>query len=438
MILFKIFLVCFFLFTASSQAGIIDYIEKVFGLNKKYKLNKINSKTLDIDIWSDFYWPYYRGGLSYRYADPSAYKKNSYAYVAQKNNYRSNSINDYLKEGKANILSPAEKYDLIVGDRELTLSERFWEMGDAYLKNLGKIPIWFGICHGWASASFVVPRPKKAVKVWLADASRLITFYPADIKALISLWWANSNISHEMFIGRRCQEEKVILENNRIKESACFDVKPDILHRFLIEKVGENGETAIVDADYTNAVWNYPIISYNFKYFNVNDKNRELYYDYKKAKVEISDVVDDKFHSVRSEDTKFIVGVELSIKMANENRPNHALIDNGEYDKFKEEKYIYDLELDQDANVIKGEWVENKHPDFIWKHDKESYYDWNNLDNYFKEKSYSKEEIDSILKLKSDKYMRVPNYFILKAPTESWNFMPIKEILIELIRRSRL
>ena len=64
--------------------------------------------------WSGDYWPTYKGGLSYRWASPARYDKNRW---------------NYVKPGRGvvtNNLSPIEKYDLYVGNKnfELTHLER--------------------------------------------------------------------------------------------------------------------------------------------------------------------------------------------------------------------------------------------------------------------------------------------------------------------------
>ena len=35
-------------------------------------------------------------------------------------------------------------------------------------------------------------------------------------------------------------------------------------------------------------------------------------------------------------------------------------------DKLKVVTYWYDLELDEDNNIVGGEWYTNRHPDFLW------------------------------------------------------------------------
>jgi hypothetical protein len=53
--------------------------------------------------------------------------------------------------------------------------------------------MWEGICHGWATASGNIPRPRRTVTYTLENGKKL-KFYPSDIKGLASLMFAHSLI----------------------------------------------------------------------------------------------------------------------------------------------------------------------------------------------------------------------------------------------------
>ena len=61
-----------------------------------------------------------------------------------------------------------------------------WKEGDFYQEQYDDVASWMGICHGWAAAAIALPRPKKKVTL-KSPTGDDIHFYPADIKALISL-----------------------------------------------------------------------------------------------------------------------------------------------------------------------------------------------------------------------------------------------------------
>jgi hypothetical protein len=56
--------------------------------------------------------------------------------------------------------------------------------------------------------------------------------------------------------------------------------------------------------------------------------------------------------------------MDLSYRI--ETAPTTAIIDSEYYDQALSTRYIYDLELDEQGNIIGGEWYQSKHPDFIW------------------------------------------------------------------------
>lgn len=123
--------------------------------------------------WSDHYWPIYEGILGNRYDDPnfpanSDWKKN-FDYIFGK------SALDVFNSGdieEINLLSPAEKYDLIVGDAGFLLTQIQWKQGRQYYDQYGKVEGWMGICHGWAPASFMYKRPQKKSKFRLLTAKQ--------------------------------------------------------------------------------------------------------------------------------------------------------------------------------------------------------------------------------------------------------------------------
>lgn len=56
-----------------------------------------------------------------------------------------------------------EKYDLLLGDTQGGLTTNMWDQGRRYYESNGEVEGWMGICHGWAPASYRVPRPLHTV-----------------------------------------------------------------------------------------------------------------------------------------------------------------------------------------------------------------------------------------------------------------------------------
>src|SRR5262249_28151314 len=151
--------------------------------------------------------PLYRGLLGRRYADP-AYPDGTdwvenHAYVAA---HPAAAITKSGDAAAIDLLSPAEKYEFLVGDREGSLTAAMWNEGRLYQERDGKVERWMGICDGWAVASYMLPRPTRVATALAADGKTQLRFYPDDIKALASLLWAKARVSVR-FIGTRCTEK---------------------------------------------------------------------------------------------------------------------------------------------------------------------------------------------------------------------------------------
>ena len=74
--------------------------------------------------------------------------------------------------------SPAEKYDLLVGDPKFTLTNLTKSNGFKWEEEDGTVAQWMGICHGWAIASYASPRPTKIVEVKGLSKGAKLSFLP--------------------------------------------------------------------------------------------------------------------------------------------------------------------------------------------------------------------------------------------------------------------
>lgn len=128
--------------------------------------NHLTSAELPVSPWSDDYWALYLGVLGWRYADPAfpaaADWKANYDYVAAHSPARILASGD---AGAIDRLSPAEKYDVLVGDDSFTLTRQMWNEGRTYYDRYGRVESWMGICHGWAPAAYMLDRPRSAFRV---------------------------------------------------------------------------------------------------------------------------------------------------------------------------------------------------------------------------------------------------------------------------------
>jgi hypothetical protein len=328
--------------------------------------------------WSDSYWPIYQGQSAARYAD-AAFNR-----VADREDWKA--LHDWAhdpsrafaqifaelgagRESPYSLdqLSPAEKYDLLVGDARGSLTQRMWDEGRVYSEdkaNKGKVELWMGLCHGWAAAALMEPRPRQSVKLLAADGHTSLKFYPADIKALATTMWANAEVPAR-YVGERCTDKDPKKdENGRVVSTQCFDTNPGTWHQTIVNQIGRAKRGFVMDATYDFEVWNHPVFGYEYSYFN--PQTESIGDNLAAATVSVSEFTKDKFKRYRSPEAKSIVGIVMKVDYAFETEPTHDESDGPDNDAHEEVIYMYDLELDAGGRIVGGEWYMNAHPDFLW------------------------------------------------------------------------
>lgn len=319
---------------------------------------------LDESPWSDDYWALYTGALGKRYADPDFPEADDWMANAK---YIQENMPAPVMEGRSaamiNRLSPAEKYDALIGDDNYTLTRRMWNEGKYYHDAKGSVEPWMGICHGWAPAAYMMPRPTNSIIVKSGNGN-FITFYPDDIKALASLLWAKV-APETRFIGGRCDDKEP--EQDEIGRNTsvnCFDTNPGTWHLAVVNQIGVSRRSMVLDATYDYEVWNQPIFSYDYQYFN--PETGEAVDTLEEAKVAMGDLTNDRFSDYRSLNTSSLVGIQMELSYVVETSPSQNEEDDPSRDSIDTVGYLYDLELDASGKVIGGEWYMNPHPDFLW------------------------------------------------------------------------
>jgi hypothetical protein len=323
---------------------------------KMHERNLLSAKLTNMP-WSDDYWPIAEGILANRYADEELEYGN---WQEQFDWFKTHPSDNYVLSNKIDLLSPAEKYDLLVQNKEMSLSQNMWMQGKAYWDEYQKVEGWMGICHGWAPAAFMLPEPKKKVEVNLHDGTKM-TMFPSDIKGLGSFLWATSEYA-STFIGGRCDVKSPAKdENGRIIDDKCFDTNPGTWHLSVVNQLGIAKRSMVIDATFDYEVWNQPMYSYNYTYFN--PETQEVTGDINKAIIAMENYTQDKFKKYRDAKSKFVVGIAMEIEYIVETSPSHE-----EFQKnaSRKTRYVYDLELDENNIIIGGEWYQNQHPDFLW------------------------------------------------------------------------
>lgn len=351
-----------------------------------YDLNDIPTVgKAEVTPWSDDYWRTRWGLSSYRYSSGTqfpTYKEaiSSYAQPLSWTNILPKPAEETIKEVVK--WSPAEKYDLIVGDTNFTLTNEQKREGEESIGPDGNVEDWMGLCHGWAAAAVMVSRPVKPTKLTGAGGVS-VEFYPNDIKALHTLYWSNANYDTN-FIGGRCDSKKPEMHpNGRVKEQECFDNNPATFHLVLGNLIGKYKMAFLFDKTFDYEVWNQPVASYDLTYFSPLDPAKkskkwdEVAVDYDNAFKE-----KDRFQKPltrggkgrRDKDIKKVVGVIATVVYISEITPQHT--PNSQNDELVREVYTYDLELSEkngDLIPTGGEWHTNLHPDFLWMTKKDNY-----------------------------------------------------------------
>jgi len=327
--------------------------------------------------WSDYYWPTYQGGLTYRWAqDSSDFDR----YV-----YQSKAFAD-LTPGEIAVLSPAEKYDLYMGfeDYRTTVAERE-RTGvlkripgqPGYNAKLRPIPTWEGLCHAWAPATLAFDEPRSVIVKNKAGVE--IPFSSSDINGLLTMFLHHAPSPHTSFLGGRCEEDLSAIQEKieavrypyegspyfnltaaereaeikklqnelavKSERSECRDTNAGAFHLVLTNQIARMQEGFIADVTRDDEVWNQAV--YGFE-------------------VRTGEVKEGKSPGAAADTVKEIT-VTTTMKYIVEVGYHH---ERGAYEANAAEAtvdYEYVLELDIHGAVIGGRWISYDRPDFLWK-----------------------------------------------------------------------
>ncbi len=309
--------------------------------------------------WSDSYWPTYRGIIAHRYTDnlvpENKIWSDHYRY------YRNNPPNSFINANQINELSPAEKYDLLIGDTNWTLTKYLWQKGQKDYDKFGFVPTWTGICHGWAAAAQIgIPQPESDVAVWDYTGRHKINFRKFDLQALASYLWSRPR-GEDLFTGRRCRKINVTIEDDRIVEPECIDVNPMTWHLAVMNRTGQYGRSMVMDTTFDSEVWNFVVDSYQTQYFN--PATMEFTNNPEEAIVPVAQFPHIKWGPFRNPNTVKVMGVVMDVFHPNAVTPSGA---KPPQQILTRKRFVYDLELDQNNNIIGGEWYGRSFPDFLW------------------------------------------------------------------------
>jgi len=317
--------------------------------------------------WSDYYWAANWGGLGYRWNHEEYQDKGGQSYARRMKNhqYPYLSKEEILAMPKEHIakLSPAEKFDIFVGDYHLPTLR-----GERYLYKPTD-PSWAGICHGWAPASLHFEEPKP-VSLTNKDGVE-ISFGASDIKALLSKF-QSFNGGNMKLVGDRCGMDLRGYNGEKLP-NYCRDTNAGSFHIVVANELGKGNRGFVFDIFRDDQVWNQPAYGYESKLGNI---------------VPVSVVTEDMALG-----TAYEVEVSTDLTYGQEIHPMWESAIKSGHNQLKTITYKYILELNQNKEIIGGRWLDNgrgesyKHPDFLWIVDKAkmNWGNWKNLETIYQE-----------------------------------------------------
>jgi len=275
--------------------------------------------------WSDSYWPDNRGGIAYRWF---AYKKGNFWYKSPLLERARRMDEVQLAE-----LSPAEKYDLFMGNYDYPTVKDAWHR--SHWRDEG----WEGICHGWSAASVLYPEP---APVTLVNADGIvIPFGSSDVKALLSYyyaWYAGAKASH---VGLRCDQD--LSTTDATPSPSCDDSNAGAFHIVLANQLGLRKQAFVIDVERGPQVWNQPVFAYSSTVLR-----------------------EDEAAATSVAGTAKRVLVSTTIRYAAEVEPQWEPLNGTAGARVVDKTYSYWLELNASGEIIGGDWDAQERPDFIW------------------------------------------------------------------------
>ncbi len=364
---------------------------KIMGIDSlrkyQYETNINNlavSAELAVTPWSDYYWPTYKGGLTYRWSQDVDDDTERFAYQ----------LKPFAKLTAAEIavLSPAEKYDLYMGfddyrttkaERERTGALKRIPGQEGYDASLAPIPTWEGLCHAWAPATILFKEPRSVTLKNKAGVE--IPFASSDINGLLTMFLHHVPSPRVSFLGGRCEEDLSALQEkideiqyayegspyfswteeqkaveikklqeeltSRGEQSECRDTNAGAFHLVITNQIAKLKEGFIADVTRDDEVWNQAVYGYEVKMGPITQGRSPDAAPRTVKEVNVTTTM------------KYIVEV-----------PYHH--ERGGYNHGAAEEtvdYEYRLELDSKDNIIGGKWLSYDRPDFLWKQDKPAF-----------------------------------------------------------------
>lgn len=268
--------------------------------------------------WAGNYFPMTKGGIAHRWADPPPQD------AKRKEQWLKQTDLGALSREEINRLSPAEKYDLWVGDKDLSVTRH--ELNHRGPLRPTPVKGWEGFCNGVRCAGINLPEPTSPITVKNPNGIE-ITFQPADLKALAGA----SYFYVENYAQIGAPSGKGLAEAQ--PNPAVFDVA---LRAYL----ANNKKAFVIDSNLGPEIWNESVIGYK----------REV----KRAAVSSlwRRFMSPGVHSVVRVNIQLETLGEVSI--GNSNKPTKSAVADGKMMKVTQLSYL--LYLDKNGRTIDGRW----------------------------------------------------------------------------------
>lgn len=282
--------------------------------------------SLNTEPWSGYYWPKHKGGIAFRWQS-----NEQHDYVL----YEEETLHE-LDAKRLSELSPAEKYDLLVGNYNYPLTHRI------LAENTANESAWTGICHGWSPASIAYQEPPSVI---MTNPDGLtIPFGSSDIKALLSYYRAEVVRSPYKEHEWRAEIHVVgsVCTTGVPSDPNCFDTNPGAFHIVLANQVGLLKRGMNIDADTTYEKWNQPVYAYDTTVLKHQDPNPSA-----------------------SPSAVIEVVVQTDLEYTLEIEPQWVTAIGSSEQSTRVETYLYSLELDADGHIVGGQWLTENNNSFI-------------------------------------------------------------------------
>lgn len=298
--------------------------ELILGMNMSlnFDLLPLSGEIRDKEkFWSGDSWRLSRGAINFRWNSPAE----------ESFNYRSPGSREVsaMTMEELSKLSPAEKYDLLMGRYDYPLKYEVDELARTGIES------WEGLCHGWAAASLNHKGP--VAKVLVNPDGIKIPFGVSDIKALLTYTYSKMLIGEGQSKGKRCENDSTYIDEN-----CDDDLTAVAFHAVLTNKLGLRGESFIADVDRFKEVWNHPILSFESR-------------------------IQQMFSTPGGKTA--IITTRLSYIDVVEKNSWESLPDVISYMTVK-----YELKMDSRGNMQTGKWISRDRPDFLWTLNKPEFF----------------------------------------------------------------